>query len=108
MFEDDVVINAVNRTYIESVMQEHPNDHVIRFDCRGKSCRASTRVRNCWCGGTHMVLYRLSQFKRPIKTFYEHNIGAIDCILEGHANSICINEGVVSTKPMEGDIPKTT
>lgn len=107
VFEDDVVIHSLNKTYIDHMIRTHPDDHVIRWDCWGDSCRRSARVRNCWCGGTHMVLYRLTRFRQSIQEFYESNLGDIDCILKTHAHSICINDGIVTTVPLEGDIPKT-
>ena len=84
VFEDDVDISAFNKTYVEHVIRTHPDDRVIRWDCWGYSCRRSARVRNCWCGGTHMVLYRLTRFKQSRQEFYESNLGDIDCILNTH------------------------
>jgi hypothetical protein len=114
VFEDDIQINKLNKSYIQKLLHRFPNDNIIRLDCWGyvpnnryKSCSGKSIVRNCWCGGTHATIYRTSKAATELQNFYKKTKTDIDCALEHYKASLCVNENTVSTKYMESTIPKT-
>ena len=66
ILEDDVYIKFLNRSYVEQISTEFPEDHVIRFDCQSfpgmkdaaDKCNAKRVVRHCWCGVARNVVVR--------------------------------------------------